>query len=80
MPDAEKEEFLKHIEAETIRIGGGVKRGVISKKELEEAKEIRVSVRLPKVIGSTELFTLRNLEPGGYHLILVAIPRQNGSG
>ena len=78
MPDVEKEEFLKHIEAETIRIGGGVKRGVISKKELEEAKEIRVSVRLPKVIGSTELFTLRNLEPGGYHLILVAIPRQNG--
>ena len=80
MPDAEKEEFLKHIEAEAIRIGGGAKRGVISKKELEEAREIRVSVRLPLVIGSTELFTLRHLEPADYHLILLAVPRQNGSG
>jgi hypothetical protein len=43
---------------------------------MEEAGEIRVSVRLPSRIGSTELFTLRNLPPQSYHLMLIAIPRR----
>lgn len=80
MLDAENNKLLDQIEAEAILAGGGAKRGLISKQELEEAGEIRVSIRSPMVIGSTELFTLRNLEPGGYHLVLVAIPRQNDSG
>jgi len=80
MLDAENDKLLDQIEAEAIRAGGGAKRGLVSKRELEEAGEIRVSIRSPMVIGSTELFTLRNLEPGEYHLILVAIPRQNDSG
>lgn len=58
-------------------MGGSVKRGVVTKRELEEAQEIRVSVRLPRHIGSTELFTLRNIPPDDYHLLLIAIPRRN---
>ena len=61
-------------------MGGGIERGTICKKELEEAGEIRVSIRPPKFLGSTELFTLRHLEPADYHLILIAIPRKKGSG
>ena len=80
MLDAENERFLDQIEAEVVRMGGGVKRGIISKQELEEAGEIRVSIRPPKFMGSTELFTLRNLEPSDYHLILAAIPRKNEDG
>jgi len=80
MLDAENEKLLDQIEAEAIRVGGGAKRGIISKRELEEAEEIRVSIRPPMFLGSTELFTLRNLETGDYHLILVAIPRKMGSG
>jgi len=80
MPDAETEELLEHMESAAVQAGGGAKRGIISKTELEDAEEIRVSIRSPKSIGSTELFTLRNLEPADYHLILVAIPRKMGSG
>lgn len=72
--------FLEQLEAEVARMGGGVKRGLICRRELEEAQEIRVSIRPPKFLGSTELFTLRNLGPGDYHLMLVAIPRnEDGS-
>ena len=67
--------FLEHLEAEVTRMGGGVKKGLICRRELEEAQEIRVSIRPPKFLGSIELFTLRNLGPGDYHLMLVAIPR-----
>ena len=80
MLDVESQQLLKQIESEVIRMGGGAKRGIISKQELEEAGEIRVSIRPPKFLGSTELFTLRNLEPSDYYLILVAIPRNEGSG
>jgi len=80
MADIEKPQLFQQIEAEVTPMGGGVKRGVICKRELEEAHEIRVSIRLPRHIGSTELFTLRNLVPGDYHLMLVAIPRNNNSG
>jgi len=80
MLDAENERFLDQIEAEVVRMGGGLKRGIISKQELEEAGEIRVSIRPPKFMGSTELFTLRNLEPSDYYLILAAIPRKNEDG
>ena len=80
MLDVENQKLLDQIESEAIRMGGGAKRGIICKQELEEAEEIRVSIRPPKFLGSTELFTLRNLEPGDYHLILVAIPRNEGSG
>lgn len=80
MLDAENERFLDQIEAEVVRMGGGAKRGIITKQELEEAGEIRVSIRPPKFMGSTELFTLRNLEHSDYHLILAAIPRKNERG
>ena len=80
MPDSEKQKLLEQIETEIIRIGGGAKRGLISKRELEEAQEIRVSIRPPTSIGSTELFTLRHLEPADYRLMLIAIPRnEDGS-
>lgn len=72
--------FFEQLEAEVTRMGGGVKKGLICKRELEEAQEIRVSIRPPKFLGSIELFTLRNLGPGDYHLMLVAIPRnEDGS-
>lgn len=71
-------ELLDHFEFEAIRRGGGAKRGLICCRELEEAHEIRVSIRPPNHIGSTELFTLRHLQPGDYHLILLAIPRNEG--
>jgi len=72
--------FLEQLEAEVTRMGGGVKKGLICRSELEEAQEIRVSIRPPRFLGSIELFTLRNLGPGDYHLVLLAIPRnEDGS-
>ena len=71
----EKVEFFETIETEVTRLGGGVKTGVITRKELEAAQEIRVSIRPTNHIGSTELFTLRKLDPDEYHLMLIAIPR-----
>ena len=68
--------FLEQIEAEVIRMGGGAKRGSIAKWELEAAQEIRVSIRPPRQLSSTELFTLRKLEPGEYRLMLIAVPRK----
>lgn len=67
--------FLERIEAEVILMGGGVKKGSIAKWELEAAQEIRVSIRPPRQLSSTELFTLRKLEPGEYRLMLIAVPR-----
>jgi hypothetical protein len=75
MTEAEREEILNNIETEVIKLGGGAKRGVISKQEMEDAQEIRVSIRPPNFLGSIEMFTLRNLVPADYHLMLVAIPR-----
>lgn len=72
----EELDFLEMIEAEVIRLGGGVKKGSIAKWELEAAQEIRVSIRPPRQLSSTELFTLRKLEPGEYRLMLIAIPRK----
>ena len=60
---------------EVVRLGGRVKRGNVERWELEGDVEIRVSLRSTKVLGSTEVFTIRNVEPGDYHLILAAIPR-----
>lgn len=77
MTEIEKPPFFELVETQVARMGGSVKRGIITKKELEEAQEIRVSIRPPRHIGSTELFTLRNIAPGDYHLLLIAIPRQN---
>lgn len=68
--------FLEQIEAEVIRLGGGAKRGSIAKWELEAAQEIRVSIRPPRQLSSTELFTLRKLEPGEYRLMLIAVPEK----
>ena len=78
MTDAGNEKILKRIEMEAVRLGGGAKRGLISKKEMEDAQEIRVSIRPPHFLGSIEMFTLRNLAPADYHLMLVAIPRNQG--
>jgi hypothetical protein len=77
MFDERKDGYFHQVEWEGKRMGGGAKRGTITPRELERAQEIRVSIRPPTSIGSTELFTLRNLEPGAYHLILLAIPRND---
>ena len=77
MADIEKPPFFELVETQVASMGGSVKRGVVTKMELEEALEIRVSIRLPRHIGSTELFTLRNIPPDDYHLLLIAIPRRN---
>ena len=69
-------ELFEYIETQVTEMGGGVKRGVITKRELELAQEIRVSIRPTNHIGSTELFTLRKLDPEEYHLMLVAVPRK----
>ena len=72
--------ILERIESDIMQMGGGAKRGVICKRELEEAEEIRVSIRPPKFLGSIEMFTLRNLVPDDYHLMLIAVPRnEDGS-
>ena len=80
MLDAESQKLFKQIESAVVRMGGGVERRTICKRELEEAEEIRVSIRPPKFLGSTELFTLHHLEPADYHLVLVAILRKKDSG
>ena len=72
----ERIELFEYIETQVAEMGGGVKRGVITKRELELAQEIRVSIRPTNHIGSTELFTLRKLDPEEYHLMLVAVPRK----
>jgi len=77
MADIEKPMFFELIEGQVLRMGGSVKRGIITKRELEDALEIRVSIRPPRHIGSTELFTLRNISPDDYHLLLIAIPRRS---
>lgn len=77
MAEIEKPLFFELVETQVARMDGSVKRGIITKRELEEAREIRVSIRPPRHIGSTELFTLRNIPPGDYHLLLIAIPRRN---
>lgn len=77
MTEIEKPMFFELVETRVAQMGGSVKRGVVTKRELEEAQEIRVSIRPPRHIGSTELFTLRNITPGDYHLLLIAIPRRD---
>jgi ethanolamine utilization protein EutP (predicted NTPase) len=77
MANIEKPPFFELVETQVTSMGGNVKRGVVTKMELEEAREIRVSIRLPRHIGSTELFTLRNIPPDNYHLLLIAIPRRD---
>jgi hypothetical protein len=76
MPNREYVKLFEYIETQVAQLGGGVKRGVITKKELEGAQEIRVSIRPTSHIGSTELFTLRKLDPEEYYLMLVAVPRK----
>ncbi len=66
--------------AEVIRMGGRMAKGIVEKRELTGDVEVRVSMRSSKYLGSGELFTLRNLEPADYHLILLALPRNKGSG
>ncbi|MBI4764984.1 MAG: hypothetical protein HY787_10310 [Deltaproteobacteria bacterium] len=76
MPNREYVKLFEYIETQVTEMGGGVKRGVVTKRELEAAQEIRVSIRPTNHIGSTELFTLRKLDPEEYHLMLVAVPRK----
>lgn len=76
----DNQKILERIESDVIQMGGGAKRGVICKRELEEAEEIRVSIRPPKFLGSIEMFTLRNLVPADYHLMLIAVPRNEDGG
>ncbi len=76
MAEYDGAKFLEQIEAEAARMGGGVKRGIIEARELANGEEIRVSMRSAHYLGSIELFTLRHLRPGDYHLMLVAVPRE----
>ena len=69
-------EHPRHIDcSDVIRMGGRVKAGIVAKRELEGDEEIRVSIRSSKH-PSVEVFTLRNVEPSDYRLVLVAIPRE----
>ena len=61
--------------SEIVRLGGCVGKGIVEERELGGDVEIRVSMRSAKYLGSIELFTLRNVPPADYHLILAAIPR-----
>ena len=62
--------------SEVIQNGGRVKAGAVSKTELEGDEEIRVSIR-STMYPSVEIFTIRNIEPADYQVILVAIPRNS---
>lgn len=69
----------EHIDCSAIvKSGGRVKAGVVSKTELEGDEEIRVSIR-STMYPSVEVFTLRNIKPADYQVILVTIPRNNVS-
>jgi hypothetical protein len=61
--------------SEVVKTGGRVKGGLIAKRELENGEEIRVSIR-SSLYPSVELFTIRNVDPGDYRLVLVVIPRR----
>ena len=74
--DMDGKQLLGEIEAQVIGMGGGVKRGIIEKRELLADEEIRVSIRSAHYLGSIELFTLRSLKPDDYHLMLLAVPRK----
>ena len=76
MTKTDGQKFLEQIEADVIRMGGGVKKGIIEGRELMNGEEIRVSMRSAHYLGSIELFTLRHLKPDDYHLMLLAIPRK----
>jgi len=79
MLNEEKHEYPEHINcSEVIQIGGRIKSGNVSKTELEDDEEIRVSIRSTR-LPSVEIFTIRNLEPADYQVILVAIPKKKGS-
>ncbi len=79
MSETDGADFLRQIEAEVVKMGGGVKKGIIEARELANGEEIRVSMRSAHYLGSIELFTLRHLRPGDYHLMLVAVPREKNS-
>ncbi len=65
--------------SEIIQMGGRVKAGIVEKRELEGDVEIRVSLRSSKILSSVELFTLRNVVPADYRLVLVVMPRNRGN-
>jgi len=64
--------------SEVVKLGGRVKGGLIARRELENGEEIRVSIR-SSLYPSVELFTIRNVNPGDYRLVLVVIPRGKDS-
>ena len=59
------------------QLGGRVKGGQVNGCELLENEEIRVSIRSSRY-PSVEIFTIRNLKPCDYQIVLVAIPKNNG--
>jgi hypothetical protein len=70
----------EHIDcAEVVCSGGRVKGGIIARNELEDGEEIRVSIRSSKY-PSVEVFTIRNVTPGDYRLVLAVIPRSRETG
>lgn len=64
--------------SEVVKLGGRVKGGIIARRELENGEEIRVSIR-SSLYPSVELFTIRNVTPGDYRLVLVVMPRGKGT-
>ncbi len=76
MAKIDGQKFIEKLESEVIRIGGGAKKGIIEARELVNGEEIRVSMRSSHYLGSIELFTLRHLKPNDYHLMLIAVPRE----
>jgi hypothetical protein len=69
-------EVPEHIDCtEIIKMGGRIKAGLIEGRELENGEEIRVSIR-SSLYPSVEIFTIRNVNPANYKLVLIAIPRE----
>jgi len=68
----------KELVMDYYRYGRGHLQPEKGKHSLPEDIEIRVSVRSSK-LPSIELFTMRNVRPSDYRLVLVAIPEDRNS-
>ena len=68
----------KELVMDYYRYGKSYSQDEKGKQGVPEDIEIRVSVRSSK-LPSIELFTLRNVRPADYRLVLVAIPEDRNS-
>jgi hypothetical protein len=67
-----------HMDYYRYEKGPSASRSAHSKDDVPDDIEIRVSIRSSK-LPSIELFTLRNVRPADYRLVLVAVPREKDS-